>query len=36
MAGCLLWYDTAEETLQAAGFSPNRKGGNQGFLYKSS
>ncbi|MGH8820729.1 MAG: 3-keto-5-aminohexanoate cleavage protein, partial [Rhodoferax sp.] len=31
-----VWYDTAEETLTANGFSPNRKGGNQGFLYKSS
>ena len=27
-----VFYDTVEETLAANGFSPNRKGGNQGFL----
>jgi uncharacterized protein (DUF849 family) len=30
-----VFYDTAEETLAANGFAPNRKGGNQGFLRKS-
>ena len=29
-----VFYETAEETLQANGFAPNRKGGNQGFLRK--
>ncbi|CAE6958778.1 3-keto-5-aminohexanoate cleavage enzyme [Paraburkholderia domus] len=29
-----VFYDTAEETLQANGFAPNRNGGNQGFLRK--
>jgi hypothetical protein len=29
-----VFYDTVEETLQANGFAPNRKGGNQGFLRK--
>ena len=29
-----LFYDTAEETLQANGFAPNRNGANQGFLRK--
>jgi uncharacterized protein (DUF849 family) len=27
-----VFYDTVEETLAANGFSPNRNGGNQGFL----
>ncbi|MFD0669513.1 3-keto-5-aminohexanoate cleavage protein [Ramlibacter sp. MAHUQ-53] len=30
-----VFYDTAEEALQANGFAPNRKGGNQGYLHKS-
>ena len=30
-----VFYDTVEETLQAAGFAPNRNGGNQGYLRKS-
>jgi len=29
-----VFYDTAEETLQANGFAPNRNGGTQGFLRK--
>ena len=29
-----VFYDTAEETLAANGFAPNRNGGNQGFLRK--
>ena len=29
-----VWYETAEETLEANGFAPNRNGGNQGFLLK--
>ena len=29
-----IFYDTVEETLAANGFSPNRKGGDQGFLRK--
>ena len=29
-----VFYDTAEETLLANGFAPNRNGGNQGFLRK--
>ena len=29
-----VFYDTVEETLEANGFAPNRKGGNQGFLRK--
>jgi uncharacterized protein (DUF849 family) len=29
-----VFYETAEETLQANGFAPNRNGGNQGFLRK--
>jgi uncharacterized protein (DUF849 family) len=29
-----VFYDTVEETLQAAGFAPNRNGGTQGFLRK--
>jgi uncharacterized protein (DUF849 family) len=29
-----VFYDTVEETLAANGFSPNRNGGNQGFLQK--
>ena len=29
-----VFYKTTEETLQANGFAPNRKGGNQGFLRK--
>jgi uncharacterized protein (DUF849 family) len=29
-----VFYETADETLQANGFAPNRKGGNQGFLRK--
>jgi len=29
-----VFYDTVEETLAANGFSPNRKGGDQGFLRK--
>lgn len=29
-----VFYDTVEETLAANGFSPNRNGGNQGFLRK--
>jgi uncharacterized protein (DUF849 family) len=29
-----VFYDTVEESLAANGFSPNRKGGNQGFLRK--
>jgi uncharacterized protein (DUF849 family) len=29
-----VFYDTAEETLQANGFAPNRNGGQQGFLRK--
>jgi uncharacterized protein (DUF849 family) len=29
-----VFYETADETLQANGFSPNRKGGTQGFLRK--
>ena len=29
-----VFYDTAEETLRANGFAPNRNGGNQGFLRK--
>ncbi len=31
-----VFYDTVEETLAANGFSPNRNGGNQGFLRKAS
>lgn len=30
-----VFYDSADETLAANGFAPNRKGGNQGFLHKS-
>ncbi|MBS0316961.1 MAG: 3-keto-5-aminohexanoate cleavage protein, partial [Proteobacteria bacterium] len=30
-----VFYDSVEETLQAAGFAPNRNGGNQGYLRKS-
>ena len=30
-----VFYETAEQTLEANGFAPNRKGGNQGFLRKS-
>jgi len=30
-----VFYDTADETLAANGFAPNRKGGNQGYLRKS-
>ena len=30
-----VFYDTVEETLAANGFSPNRNGGNQGYLHKS-
>jgi hypothetical protein len=30
-----VFYDTADETLVANGFAPNRNGGNQGFLRKS-
>ncbi|SFM10615.1 3-keto-5-aminohexanoate cleavage protein [Variovorax sp. OV329] len=29
-----VFYDTAEESLLANGFAPNRKGGQQGFLRK--
>jgi hypothetical protein len=29
-----VFYDTADETLAANGFSPNRNGGDQGFLRK--
>jgi len=29
-----VFYDSAEETLQANGFAPNRNGGHQGFLRK--
>ena len=29
-----VFYDTAEETLAANGFAPNRNGGHQGFLRK--
>ena len=29
-----VFYETAEETLAANGFAPNRNGGNQGFLRK--
>ena len=29
-----VFYDTAEETLQANGFAPNRNGAQQGFLRK--
>ena len=29
-----VFYDTVEETLAANGFSPNRNGGQQGFLRK--
>jgi uncharacterized protein (DUF849 family) len=29
-----VFYDTAEETLLANGFAPNRNGGQQGFLRK--
>jgi hypothetical protein len=29
-----VFYDTVEESLAANGFTPNRKGGNQGFLRK--
>ncbi|WP_291919096.1 3-keto-5-aminohexanoate cleavage protein [Limnohabitans sp.] len=29
-----VFYDTVEESLAANGFSPNRNGGNQGFLRK--
>ncbi len=29
-----VFYETAEESLQANGFAPNRNGGNQGFLRK--
>ncbi len=29
-----VFYDTVEETLLANGFTPNRKGGDQGFLRK--
>ena len=30
-----VFYDTVEESLQANGFAPNRRGGNQGYLRKS-
>ena len=30
------FYDSADETLQANGFAPNRNGANQGFLRKPS
>ncbi len=30
-----VFYDTAEESLAANGFAPNRRGGNQGYLRKS-
>jgi hypothetical protein len=30
----VVFYDTAEETLQANGFAPNRNGAQQGFLRK--
>jgi hypothetical protein len=30
-----MFYDTVEESLQANGFTPNRSGGNQGYLHKS-
>ena len=29
-----VFYDTAEQTLAANGFAPNRKGADQGFLRK--
>jgi hypothetical protein len=29
-----VFYETVEETLAAIGYSPNRNGGNQGFLRK--
>ena len=29
-----VFYETAEESLAANGFAPNRNGGNQGFLRK--
>ena len=29
-----VFYETADETLRANGFAPNRNGGNQGFLRK--
>ena len=29
-----VFYETVEETLAANGYSPNRNGGNQGFLRK--
>ncbi len=29
-----IFYETADETLRENGFSPNRNGGNQGFLSK--
>jgi hypothetical protein len=29
-----VFYETADETLRENGFSPNRNGGNQGFLRK--
>jgi hypothetical protein len=29
-----VFHDTVEESLQANGFAPNRKGGHQGFLRK--
>jgi hypothetical protein len=29
-----VFYETADETLAANGFAPNRNGGNQGFLRK--
>jgi len=32
--GIGVFYDTVEESLAANGFSPNRGGGNQGFLKK--
>ncbi|MFO1329047.1 MAG: 3-keto-5-aminohexanoate cleavage protein [Rubrivivax sp.] len=29
-----VFYDTVEESLEANGFAPNRRGGNQGYLRK--
>jgi hypothetical protein len=29
-----VFYDSVDESLQANGFAPNRKGGHQGFLRK--
>jgi uncharacterized protein (DUF849 family) len=34
ISGIGVFYDTADESLQANGFAPNRNGGNQGFLRK--